>query len=164
MNLFELLHDKLKEGGVDPMAKMVGLNLRRFNTKDMEDPKKKAWANSGASEFNRIKKMILLIEGKQDHLAMLKKKVQTPMNAEELFRAKMKVTMEIRVLEEDLIKNAQNKFRYIRGHEKEEIRPGLMQEEAKFKKNITNRIIKPCDRVAHCQRTARALHMDTQRF
>lgn len=144
--------------------KRLGYKLSKFTEKELEDPRKKAWMNSGASEFCRIKKLILLIEHKQDYLKMLQKKEQTPLNADEIFRAKMKCNMEIRVLEDDLINQAKNKFRYIRGHDKAEVRPGIMLQEEKFQKNITKRIIKPSERVAHCQRTARGLHESAQKF
>lgn len=130
----------------------------------MDDPRKLAWIKSGASEFCRIKKLILLIEQKQDYLTMLNKKEQTSLNADELFRARMKCTMEIKVLEDDLINQAKAKFRYIRGHDKAEVRPGIMVQEEKFHKNIAKRIIKPSERVAHCQRTARGLSDSAQKF
>jgi hypothetical protein len=64
-------------------------------------------------------------------------------SGEDMYRAKMRVAMEIKMMEDDLIVNVKQKFKYIVGHTKIEIRPGVNAEEAKFIKNIQNRILNP---------------------
>mmetsp|Transcript_15913 Transcript_15913/g.24568 ORF Transcript_15913/g.24568 Transcript_15913/m.24568 type:complete len:85 (-) Transcript_15913:2129-2383(-) len=79
-------------------------------------------------------------------------------NMDEVFRQRMKLGMEIKYLEKKLVTDAKSKFRYIMGHDKKEVSPGLFAQDLKVTKNIHNRIIIPSERITKCQREVKALH------
>jgi len=54
-------------------------------------------------------------------------------------------------MEQSLLACTKTKFRYIVGHRKDEIKPGVMAEEHKFLKNLQKRIILPSERITNCQ-------------
>ena len=68
------------------------------------------------------------------------------------------------MLEEELLTNTKQKFKYIMGHNKKEVRPGVNAEEEKFIKNISRRIIVPSERIYDCQDGALALHQKADEF
>ena len=76
----------------------------------------------------------------------------------------MKIGMELKMIESQLMSNTRMKFRNIMGHSKDEVRPGVLAEDGKFVLNLQKRIILPSQRITLCEEGAKALHEQADKF
>lgn len=73
-------------------------------------------------------------------------------------------TNDLRDLRLKLINQSKQKFKYIIGHSKQEIQPGIYADERRFSKNIEKRIIKPSWKLNDIQDVLKGLHDQANKF
>lgn len=107
--------------------------------------------------------MIVEIQKKEDYIQFLNTQINSK-NADEALRLRDSNTLDLKELRLRLINQSKQKFKFIIGHSKEEIQPGVYADERKFVKNIQNRIITPSQRITNIQEGVKSLHEQASKF
>ena len=113
--------------------------------------------HKGESEYTKLKRQLTNIKKHRAYLELLDQQ-ENSKNADFVFSSKLKVNFDLKTAQNMLVNNAKHKFKYIMGHRKDEIRPGVLAEEDKFLKNITKCIIVPSERISNCDDGIEKLH------